>query len=177
MKNRIEVKLEDFENYRGKLTKYASGLLRSQGYGNFKEGELDDVAKDIVQNTYLTFHKHVDDLFVSELHLFNFLKLALYNRYRENFNVKTSSYKYMNNKVSMSNIDTDSFKSESLDEIDTVDKFISELNDDQRDIVKLLMSGISGAEIAKGKGISRQVMNGRIKVIRTKYIAYESKNS
>jgi DNA-directed RNA polymerase specialized sigma24 family protein len=177
MKNKIEVKLEDFEKYRDKLTRYASGLLRSKGYGNFKEGELDDVAKDIVQNTYLTFHKYANDLFVSEFHLFNFLKSVLYNRYRENFNIKSNYYNISQNKGSIESLGDKQPVGEFNDEIDTVEKFIIQLNDEQKDIVKLLMSGMSGAEIAKDRGVSRQAINDRIKVIRNIYNKYESKNS
>lgn len=177
MKNQFKVKLEDFEKYRPELTRYASGLLRTRGFGNNKPGELDELAKDIVQNTYLTFHNHVDDFYVSEFHLKNFLKMVLYNRYREQFNTKTNNYRYTNGKVSLQDWDGDHPIQQCLDEIDTVEKFVESLSVEQKYLVRKLLKGVTGSELAKHFNISRQAMNDRIKVIRNKYKKYESKNS
>ena len=180
MKNKIEVKLEDFEKYRLELTRYASGLLRTQGFGNNKIGELDALAKDIVQNTYLTFHNHANDSFVSEFHLSNFLKMVLYNRYREQFNLRSRSYKYTSNKTSIQDWNGEhpvDIVDDSKDIVSSVEKFIPTLKEDYKNLIVELMSGKSGAEIAREQNVSRQTINEKLKVIRNKYKEYESKNN
>ena len=82
------------EKYRPNLIKYANGLLKTRGFVNHKSGELDELSKDIVQNTYLSFHRHHKDYFVDENHLNNFLKLCLYRQYQESLYVTKRNAQY-----------------------------------------------------------------------------------
>lgn len=173
----IEVKLEDFEKYRYELNRYATGLLRSKGSFSNKIDEIDNIAKDIVQNCYLKFHNHYQDPFVSEFHLFNFLKLCLYRSYQEYFDLKSKSGQYRIFK-------TDEFNTDKLSENrftiphdeDYVNKFKLSLSDYQRSILEKLLDGYSQVEISKEKGISRQAVSLTVNVIKNKYISYESQN-
>ena len=67
----INVKLEDFNDKRLKLLKYASNLLRGKGFVE-KDGELKAFSEDIVQNSYLRFHKCNLNAFVTPEHLDNY---------------------------------------------------------------------------------------------------------
>jgi len=79
----IVIKLEDFEKHRSNLLRYAIGLLRTRGFSNHKQGELDELAKDIVQNTYLEFQTSNLNTFVTDQHFTSFLKLSLYHCYQK----------------------------------------------------------------------------------------------
>lgn len=78
------VKLEIFEDYRERLTKYALGLLRVHKQSKNFTVEDEKNAQDIVQNAYLAFHKKGLDVdFQNDFHIFSFLKNCLYNCYMQ----------------------------------------------------------------------------------------------
>lgn len=145
----IEVKLEDFEKYRKSLTTYAVSLLRSSNFNN-KKDEIGDIANDIVQETYLVFHKHVNDAFVSDFHLSNFLKVVVYNKYRYQFNSNSKVCKYNYSKSDISVV-KEIKKMESpyyvVEGFDYMDKFKSLLTDKQRDVLDLALEGYGPTEI------------------------------
>ena len=76
------VRLETFEDYREILFNYSKSLLRSRVRGFLGDEELVERAKDMVQDTYLVFHRHHKLPFPTEDHLKYYLKACLFNQYR-----------------------------------------------------------------------------------------------
>lgn len=178
----IVVELQDFEKYRKKLWRYALGLLRTRGSGNELFEELDEKAKDIVQDCYLRFHNHYQDAFVTENHLFNFLKLCLYRSYMESKNPKNrlQQYNILKDAETTSNLSEDRIPSSHIVEIkdrDLVEKFIDTLNSNQRNIVEQLLEGYSSVEIAEQKGVTKQAINSALNFIRKRLLKYEGKSN
>jgi DNA-directed RNA polymerase specialized sigma24 family protein len=175
----IEVKNEDFEKYRSELNKYAIGLLKQKGSANTLYAEYEEKAKDIVQDCYLVFHKCKKDIFVTEAHLFNYLKICLYKTYQ-----MSTSQGYRLNQYSIlkygnyDSIDLDTkFGYDLKLSEDMVDNFMLTLTENQRTIVKKLCDGFKMTEIASDVNISRQAIHSSVELIRKKYKAYEDKNS
>ena len=176
----IKVKLEDFEKYRNKLTRYAEGLLFTKGSANIFWEECREHAKDIVQNTYLRFHKHYNDAFVNEEHLYNFLKLCLYRSYADSTKSSSKQAQYtLFKEHELSHTSPQEVLGKYTTEIqldDTV-KFLETLTEKQRGLMDKLLQGFDRCEVATQEGISKQAMQSRIEHIRKKYINYESKNN
>jgi len=157
----IEVKLEDFENYRSELNSYATNLLNKNGYGNFKKGEIPDIAKDIVQDTYLQFHKFHSDPFVSEFHLRNYLRMALYRCYQNHVTFKRPSYTNLKNH-NLTELLDDNFGNLSIEEnFDFIKSFSKKLNPSQRNILQALIDGYTQKEIVKKFDLKHQIFVSR----------------
>jgi len=168
----IEVKLEDFEKHRANLLRYASGLLRTRGFSNHKQGELNALAKDIVQNSYLSFQTSSLTCFVTNLHFENFLKLCLYRCYTDEMNVRTKNAQWtLFKKGEFDQLDVNSIFTNSLstEQFDVIEKFKTKLTDKQNIIVDKLLQGFSITDIAKEQGISKQAIHDNILYIRKKY--------
>ena len=89
------------------------------------------MAKDIVQETYLDFHNHYKDPFVTSAHLYNFIRICLYRKYLNSVNRKRSSYTTRkNNNIT----DLDKYGDiMSIDEnFDLTSSFLKKLNDNQK---------------------------------------------
>lgn len=176
----IKVELQDFEKYRSKLNRYALGLLITGGSGNILYSEHENVAKDIVQETYLRFHNHVNDAFVTEEHLFNFLKLCLYRSYLNSKNGKLNICRHniLKEKTSEQVKEEElpkSFIYEYQSKSD-ISKFIDTLTQDQASLLNKLLDGYTGVEIGKELGVTKQMISLRLTKIKEKYLEYESKN-
>ena len=193
----IECKNEDFESHRSELYAYAMGLLRQRGSGRVLHAEYDEKAKDIVQETYLAFHKSRKDIFVTDFHLKSYLKTCLYNCYRSSVWHKNRVVQYNLFKAGDLDIISDGgikgdedehlvgikhniipsiiYNQEFYD--DYSHKFLETLNENQKEILSKLMNGISSSEIYKEKNISRQAFSDSMKYIKKKFKNYENKNS
>jgi DNA-directed RNA polymerase specialized sigma24 family protein len=168
----IKVNLEDFEKFRSNLLRYASGLLRTRGFGNHKVNELDELAKDIVQETYFRFHRHYKDAFVSELHLENFIKICLYRVYQETIDSRRRGVQYILLKkgdFDRLNINDHPFTRLDGEEYDTIIEFKKTLNNNQLEILDKLLEGFNMFEIAKEREVSRQCIHDHVSKIKIKY--------
>lgn len=178
----IEVKLEDFEKMRPNLLRYATGLLKTRGFYNNKFPELEHLAKDIVQNCYLVFHKHHKDPFESWFHLESFTKICLYNQYRYITNIKCGIGKFTELKEGNITI----LKESKVPVIDGADfenrdiiyvlksneDFRKNLNTRQLLVLDSLLCGWTQVELAKELGISRQAIAGTLSIIKDKYYRF-----
>lgn len=166
----IEVKLEDFEIYREDLLVQANGLLYNSGCGNFKKGEIKDLAKDIVQDTYLEFHKHHKDPFVTTAHLYNFIRMCLYRRYLNTVNLKRSSYNTFKDS-NISDVILEGFEGDSTcEDFDRIPVFMKKLDDKQKYIVSKLIEGYTQLEIATQLGCQSHVVVKSMVDIRNIYL-------
>jgi DNA-directed RNA polymerase specialized sigma24 family protein len=168
----IDVKLEDFEAHRANLKRYASGLLRTRGFGNHKQGELNELAKDIVQNAYISFQTSRLDVFVTKLHFENFLKLCLYRCYLNEMNARNKNAQWtLFKKGEFDQLDVNSVFSNNLstEQFDVIRRFKEELSVKQNIIVDELLAGYSPIEISVKQGVSRQAIHDNILKIRKKY--------
>lgn len=147
----IDIKLEDFERYRLSLIKYGKSLLYNFNPINFKSGELDNISKDLVQETYISFHNSKKDCFVSEEHLYNFLKLCLYRKYQNYISNKRYSYEskkdvnFTDKKLEIN----ENYVCETEENFDSIDNFKAKLKDDQKIILNKLLDGYNLKEIAE----------------------------
>ncbi len=168
----ISVQLEDYEQFRNKLLKYAEGLLRGRGFKNHKQNELSEVAKDIVQDVYIIFDKYHKNPFVTVNQLESFLKTCLYNRYRDEIDVRRGNIKYLVTGKGEFN-DLNIFKNYSnefsIEELDSLEQFKKCLKPRQIEILDSLLLGHNMEYIAKERGSSAQGINSAVKVIRDKY--------
>tara|TARA_R110000868_G_scaffold186631_2_gene429076 strand:- start:202 stop:780 length:579 start_codon:yes stop_codon:yes gene_type:complete len=187
----IDVKREDFEIYRKRLYVYALSLLKSRGSAHTLFSELDAKAKDIVQECYLAFHSSDLNVFVTEAHLYSYLKICLYHKYRVSVcsNRKVAQYSLFK-AGNLDYIDTESNSSDdnrndifnhpvdsisnSLEENNYIDEFLSSLLPRQKQLVDKLLDGFKPFEIAKELNISRQAISDSIKRIKIKYNKYEA---
>lgn len=168
----IDVKLEDFEKHRANLTRYTSGLLRTRGFSNHKQGELDALAQDIVQNSYLSFQTSSLTCFVTDLHFENFLKLCLYRCYLGEMNFKSRNAQWIlfkQGEFDQLDINLHPKVSMSVEQFDVIRAFKEHLTEHQNTIIDKLLLGFSQTEIAKEMGVSRQAVNDNISYIRKKY--------
>lgn len=174
----IDVKLEHFELYRSNLLRYAVGLLKSRGSANTLYAEYEEKAKDIVQDCYLVFHKHSQDAFVSEFHLFNFLKSCLYKCYQVSVHPsrRLAQYSLFKDLVDVKSDKVTRLITTEIQLDDTM-KFLETLTDNQRQLMNRLLDGFSYADISKEDNVSRQAIQSRIEHIRKKYKEYESKGN
>jgi DNA-directed RNA polymerase specialized sigma24 family protein len=178
----IEVKLEDFEKYRTKLSTYALNLSKtfSKVSNNIVIAYHKDKAKDIVQDTYLDFHSWVSSgrAFESEHYLFNFLKTSLYRRWTKTRNIKYKSaqfYKFTGSGVydsefieNLGNVRNNG--ENSLYQKDINEQLSNVLTDKQKLTLNLLLTGYSQIEIAKLTKVSKQSVNDMLKKIKIKLI-------
>ncbi len=171
----IDVKNEDFDKYRKNLYKYALRLLETKGSANTASGELDEKAKDIVQESYITFHNNEKNVFVTEQHLKNFLNIVLYRKYQESINPRSKSAQQSEaNKFVISEIDTDKTFGYNQSFFDNAtEEFMKTLNDKQRFILNKLLSGFTQSEVSKDEKVSRQAISLHICAIKKKYLEYE----
>jgi len=173
----IEVKLEDFENYRGELLRYATGLLLSRGSGNTKTKELTPKAEDIVQETYFDFHRHHKDAFVNEKHLESFIKMCLYRNYQVSIRPTYRVNQYNILKEGQIEFLEDEKHPLGLDDYDNKDvlsifkgdEFRKTLTTNQILILNTLLNGWTQSEISKELGITRQGVSNVVKNIKIKY--------
>lgn len=166
----IEVQLEDFENFRAELLVQANSLLFNSGCGNFKKGEIKELAKDLVQETYLDFHKHHKDPFVTPAHLLNFIRICLYRKYLNMVNLKRASYNTFKDNNITSEV-LESFKGDSIyEEFDTIPTFIKKLDETEKVIVFKLLEGYTQLEIAELLKCNSQVIVRRLVKIRKIYL-------
>lgn len=169
----ISVTNEDFQEYLPELTRYAEGLLKSKGWGNLNFTEIDQIAKDIVQNTYLEFHNMDKHIFVSSFHLFNILKLSLYWQYTKLFNMRVRQSQY--NSLKFGKLEdikeyVHPMNASECEEKEVVSDFINSLNDSQKFVLNGLLAGYSQVELAKDLNCSKQSVNGILKGIQNKYL-------
>lgn len=175
---RFTVKLEDFEGYRKDLLEYSSGLLRTRGFSNHKHAELDELSKDIVQNTYLRFHSHVDDYFVTKQHFWSFLKTCLYREYLDMLDFKRRGAQYMLFKLGeFDQLDVTKHPKIEAHDFDYINGFKPYLTENQLSILNLLLEGYNKSEVAVKAGVSKQAINESVNYIKTKYFKYESKSN
>lgn len=168
----ILVKLEDFENHRANLSRYASGLLRTRGFSNHKQGELDALAKDVVQNCYLSFQTSNLISFVTDKHFESFLKLCLYKSYLTEMDYRSRNAQYtLFKKGEFDQLDLSLHPKIEVtaDQFDVIKQFKEELTVNQCIIVDKLLEGFTQLEIATELGISKQAINDTVKYIRKKY--------
>lgn len=171
----IQIELRDFEIYRNNLLKYASGLLRTRGFSNHKPGELDALAKDIVQNCYLQFQISNKNTFVSENHFESFLKQCLYWNYQNEMDSRNRNTQWiLFRQGEFDNLDIrKEFKRDlSTEQFDVISKFKEQLTERQNFIVDRLLEGFALFEIAKELEITPQAIDSSIKLIRKKYKIY-----
>lgn len=166
----IKVELIDFEKYRPNLLRYASGLLRTKGFGNNKTGELDELAKDIVQNTYLSFHDCNKDAFVTESHLENFLKLVLYRRYSDSLKNTHGIGRYTNKKLGDIDYLDEGKHPFTQSEIDETNVFKALLSDDEQITLDYLLEGFNQKEIAKKMKIGVYAVSVLVKSMKDRYL-------
>jgi DNA-directed RNA polymerase specialized sigma24 family protein len=153
----IEVKLEDFEKYRSDLNSYATNLLNKNGFGNFKKAEIPEIAKDIVQDTYLQFHKFNLDSFVSEFHLINYLRIALYRCYQNQVNFKRPSYNSLKDHNQTDSLENNIGTLKIEENFDFINAFSNKLSKKQKDILHSLLDGYTQKEIVDKFKLKHQV--------------------
>ncbi len=171
----IQIVLEDFEIHRPNLLKYATGLLKTRGFSNHKKGELDELAKDIVQNCYLQFQISNKNTFVSDKHFESFLKQCLYWNYQNEMDSKNRNTQWiLFRKGEFDNLDvrTEFKRDLSTEQFDVISKFKEQLTEKQNFIVDELLKGFNGQEIADKMNISKQAVNDNLNHIRKKYKIY-----
>jgi DNA-directed RNA polymerase specialized sigma24 family protein len=174
----IKVDNSSFEIYRAELLSYAMGLLRQRGSGNVLHAEYDEKAKDIVQECYLAFHNSRKDIFVTENHLFNYLKICLFNCYRGSVWHKNRVVQYnLFKEGDLSVVPESTVKYNQNFYDDHGGKFIETLTDNQKDIVNKLLDGFTMSEIAADEKISRQAIHASLSYIKKRYIKYEDTSS
>lgn len=165
----IEVELSDFEFWRKDLLKYASSLLYTCGFGNFKKGEISELCKDIVQDTYLEFHKHHKDPFVSKEHLYNFIKLCLYRKYLNAVNLKRSSYNTNKDNNITEEVLNRIGELSICEDFDLIGSFLKKLNQEEKLIVMYLLEGYNQKEISELLKCNSQHIVRRLSYIRDVY--------
>lgn len=171
----ITAKLEDFENHRSRLHRYALALMRAKGSGGASYNEYEDCAKDIVQNCYLVFHSKctsLDKVFENKDHLHSFLKICLYKKYQEFISPKNRLNQYVKFKVGgadILNLDYD-FGYTTTPGEDCIDRFTDLLTEKQKTLVLKRIDGYKLHEIAKMEKVSRQAIDFRLDQIKKKYI-------
>ncbi len=171
----IDIKLEDFENYRSRLKRYALGLLNSKGSAHTLYSEYDEKANDIVQECYLAFHNSRTDVFVSDEHLFSFLKICLYKCYQMSVSSKRRQVQYGIFKASnLEDLTENCHPTVEIEDNTFAIGFIDSLNDYQKSIAVKLLSGITITEIAKEYNVSKQAISQSVACIRKNYIKYEN---
>ncbi len=158
-------KLEDFEDHRQTLFKYACALLRTRSYIN-RHGELSNTAKDIVQNCYIQFHHSFNkDSFVNDGHLSSFLRTILYRCYQAEINVKQRNAQYSIFKVGeFKHLDITKHPINkcnlTIEQFDIIAKFRYKLNTKQSSVLDLLLEGYNKIEISKKLSIPISSING-----------------
>ena len=180
----IECKLEDFENYRKDLFKYACSLLKTRGFCE-RGGELKCFAEDLVQQTYLCLHEWGTSKFVSENHLKNFLFGVAYREYIKIIDINRRGAQYILLKKDV----FDKMYSEEFKQIDIrkhhkpiqeffdcVSSFKKELDDREVLILNGLLDGYSQKEISEKIHLSITIVQTTVKKIRNKYIKHEGTN-
>jgi len=166
----IDIKLEDFEKYRPELLRYATGLLLSRGSANTKTSEITHKAKDIVQETYIVFHKHSSDNFVSENHLKNFVKMCLYRCYQSSIKQSLTLNKYSSLKTGDLDILIDSDHPLLEPVFDESDVFKSILDEDESNVLNLMLEGFKQTEIALKVKMNENTVHFIVKSIKDKYL-------
>lgn len=170
----MNVKLEDFEIYRERLKKYALGLIRCLKFKREFSIEDEMNAEDIVQNTYLIFHKkEKNTVFENEFHLFSYLKLCLYNCYKQFISNKDYA---MFEWLSHNNFDIIKNRGEEI-VIEETDKTIEEidLTNLQLNIVNRKLQGINNKTIALELNVSESSVSSALKLAQNKILGTNKK--
>ena len=180
----IECKLEDFENYREHLMKYACSLLKTRGFFE-RNGELKFFSEDLVQQTYLQLHSWGTSKFVSENHLKNFLTGVVYREYLHlvDMNRRGAQYILLKKDVydkmyfeEFRQIDIRRHHKPKQEFFDCVSSFKKELDDREVLILNGLLDGYSQKEISEKIHLSITIVQTTVKKIRNKYIKHEGTN-
>ena len=174
----IIVELKDFENYREKLTNYASSLFRTRGFHS-RSGELKSYSEDAVQSAYLRFHKWgTVGRYETEKHLENFLISIVYDEYLQSIDFNRRGAQYLLYKV---DIHGEKFKEEfrqldikrhikpTQDEFDAICSFRDTLIPGWQEVLNYLLEGYNQKEIAEKMGVDPSVVNEKVRKIREKY--------
>lgn len=176
----IEVKLEEFDKYREKLTNYASSLFRTRGFHS-RSGELKSHSEDIVQSAYLRFHKWgTVGRYESERHLENFLISIVYKEYQHAIDINRRGAQYMLYKADLHGskykeefrqLDIKKHIKPTAEEFDSISSFKKELPEAWRPILDYLLEGYSQKEIAEKMKVDASVIHEKVCKIRKKYQA------
>ncbi len=174
----IDVKLEDFEKYRKSLLKQASNLLRNRGF-NFKSDLVKTLSEDIVQNTYIVFHSHSLNTYVSEDHLNNFLRSVIYKQYQNTVDHNRKGGQYiLFKKGEFDQLDVNKYdKVYTSEQFDIISNFKEKLTDLECQTLDYLIDGYSQVEISKELNKHVSTIQERVQIIKNKYIKYESKGN
>lgn len=175
------IKLEDFENHRSNLK--ALGLRLLSRSNNFKDVDL--LADDLIQQTYLDFHRYGVEKIKDEDHLKMFLNQCLRTRYYQLFDIKRKSGQYLMFKESLIVFDSDDKEDEEslLNEhkcyiedeyFDEIDIFKQQLTERESLILDYLLEGYTQKEICDKTNL---YVIRNIKRIKSKYLEYESKSN
>lgn len=177
----FECKLEDFQNYRPKLLRYASSLLKTRGFTD-RAGELKAHSEDVVSQAYIEFHKYGTNKYVNEKHLENFLISVVYNAYLQAIDINRRGAQYILLKKDTSSL---KFKEElkqldirkpgkpDQEFFDVISSFKEELSEKEVLILNGLLDGYSQKEISKKLDLGIGVVNRNVMSIKEKYNKYE----
>jgi len=180
----IECKLEDFENYRKDLFKYACSLLKTRGFCA-KDGELKCFGEDLVQQTYLQLHSWGTSKFVTETHLRNFLFGVVYREYLHLVDINRRGAQYILLKKDVfdkmyseefKQIDIRKHHKPTQEFFDCASSFKKELDDREVLILNGLIDGYSQREISEKIHLSITIVHTTVKKIRDKYKKHEGTN-
>jgi len=180
----IECKLEDFENYREHLMKYACSLLKTRGFFE-RNGELKFFSEDLVQQTYLQLHSWGTSKFVTETHLRNFLFGVVYREYLHLVDINRRGAQYILLKKDVfdkmyseefKQIDIRKHHKPTQEFFDCASSFKKELDDREVLILNGLIDGYSQREISEKIHLSITIVHTTVKKIRDKYKKHEGTN-
>lgn len=182
----LKCKLEDFEEYRKSLLKYAKNLLKTRNFTT-KESELEEYAKDCVQQVYIDFHIWGTNKYVDKNHLKNFLNMLLYRQFTYMVDVSRKGAQYILLKDINDNsfcknefeqLDISNYENPTIDQFDLIQSFKDEnLNVSECKVIDLLLEGYSQIEIAKELNFALSTITNIINKIKSIYVNGKSKKA
>lgn len=181
----LECKLEDFDVFRPNLIKYAKNLLKTRSFSS-KEGELNELAKDCVQQVYIDFHVWGTNKYIDENHLKNFLNMLLYRQFTNMVDVNRKGAQYILFKDGNDNsfcknefeqLDITNHEVPTTDQFDLIQSFKDNLNRIECKVIDLLLEGYNQVEIAKQFDYTQSTVTGIVNKIRSIYTNGKSKKA
>ncbi len=176
----IKVELSDFQVYRSRLLEYAMGLLKTRGSAKTLYSDYKDKAEDIVQECYLVFHKCNLNAFVTEEHLWNYLKLCLYRKYQESIDSRRKDIQYSlfkKSDVESLNLEEHYGDNKYLNDNSCVEDFLQKLTIVEKEMMIKLLEGFTHKEIMKILNLNLHRMRSTLDDIKSKYLgSYKSSN-
>jgi len=179
----MEIKLEDFEKQRSNLKAFGLRLLSRSTILK----DVDLLVDDLIQQTYLDFHRYGVDKMKDEDHFKMFLNSCLKTNYYQLFDITRKNAQYTMFKKSLVIFDDDNEEEEILPDhykcyieneyFDEIDVFKKELTERETLILNYLLEGYSQREIAEKSNLYINIIFRNIQKIKEKYKNYENTSS